>query len=178
MNFFKKFREDKDSGGPEKKMTVKDVLDNLPLLREVEKSVSEFYLLCAEVFPQNRDFWLSMAASELRHAENIGKMSALIEKEPKKYRPGYPFQPAAIRAFGLYLERLVEKMRKGGIPLAEVLSIAVEIENSAAELHYGDIVETHVEEYNQLAREIDGETAGHKSSLTLMMNDFKGSQGG
>jgi hypothetical protein len=173
MNFFKK--RDKDSEGSEKKITIRDVLDNLPLLGEAEKRVSEFYLLCAEVFPESKDFWLSMAASELRHAENIRKMLTLIEKEPKKYRPGYPFSPAAIRAFVLYLEGLVEKMRKGEIPRGKVLSIAAEIEDSAVELHYGDIVETHVEEYNLLASEIDGETAGHKSSLDLMIKESPGS---
>lgn len=169
MNFFNK--KDRDSDGPAKKITIEDIVDTLPFLEEAEKSVSEFYLLCAEAFPESRDFWLSMAASELRHAENIRKMSALIKKEPKKYRAGYPFQPAAVRAFVLYLEGLVEKMKDGEIPREEVLSVAAGIENSAVELHYGEIVETHVEEFRLLAREIDGETAGHKSSLDLMIRN-------
>ncbi|MEJ2697456.1 MAG: hypothetical protein P8013_12515 [Candidatus Sulfobium sp.] len=174
MNFFSKIKRDKDSGEPVKKITMQDVLDNLPLLEGAEKSVSEFYLLCAEAFPEDRDSWLSMASSELRHAENIRKMSALIKEQPRKYRSGYPFQPAAIRAFVLYLEGLVEKMKNGEIPRDQVLPIAAAIEESAAELHYADIVETSVDEFNRLAREIDGETAAHRSALDLMIRDTQG----
>lgn len=174
MNFFKKIARDEDSGAPARKMTIQDVSDNMPLLEQAEKTVSEFYLLCSDAFPEKKDFWLSMAASELRHAENIRKMSALIEKEPRKYRAGYPFHPAAIRAFVFYLENLLEKMRNGEIPGEQALSVAAEIEDSAVELHYGEIVETGVEEFKILAHEIDDETAEHKRSLDLIIGESEG----
>lgn len=174
MNFFKKVKGSKDSGGTARKISMQDVLDNLSLMEEAEKSVSEFYLLCADSFPENKDFWLSMAASELRHAENVRKMSALIGKDPKKYHPGYAFQPATIRAFGLYLDGLVEKLRSGEIPRDQILSVASDIEDSAVELHYGDIVETRVDEFNLLAREIDSETEEHKGFLAATIRNSQG----
>lgn len=162
MNIFKKLIGRKE--GPSEK--IRDIISNLKLLAEAESNISAFYKLCAEAGGTRADFWAPMAESELRHAENLRKMSSLIAEEPELYTPGYSFSPASIRLFSLHMRSLVEDMRAGKIPPEKLFSIALEIENSAIEQNVSKIVETAKEEYNELARQIEYEAKDHRNAIS------------
>ncbi len=162
MSLLKKLLE-KQKGRPKENISTREVIDNLRHLSEAEKNIADFYRLCADVRPGEKDFWLSMAESEEGHASSVQKMASLIIKEPKRYKAGYPFNAASIRVFSLYVQGLVKKMRSGEITGKEIIAIAADVESSAVELHYGEIVETDVKEYLALARQIADETNRHQT---------------
>lgn len=163
-------------GPAENKATIQDVIDNLRLISKGERHVSEFYHLCGDVFADEKDFWHTLAASELTHAEAALGMADLVAKEPGKYKPGRSFNAVSIRLFGLHLSDLVERMRAGKIQKNELLSVAVDIESSVVELNYGEIVETDVPAYRALARQLGEETGEHKQAFEKRMKNVE--QGG
>lgn len=153
----------------EKMATIQDVIENLRLLSKGERRISEFYQLCGDVIADDKDFWNSVAASERYHAGVALAMAELVEKEPGKYKPGRSFSAVSIRLFGLYMDGLVEDMREGKIRKADLLSLAADIEGSVVELNYGDIVETNVPEYRELARKLAEETGEHRQAFEKRM---------
>ena len=148
-----------------KNAAIQDVIDNLRLISQGERHISEFYQLCGDVLAEEKDFWHDLAASERDHSEAALKMADLVEKEPRKYKPGRSFNALSIRLFGLHLEGLVASMRAGKILKEELLSLAADIESSIVELNYGDIVETDVPEYRALARQLEKETGEHRQTF-------------
>ena len=149
----------------QEKATIQDVIENLRLLSKGEKQISEFYQLCGDVFAEEKEFWHSVAASERYHAGVALAMADLVEKEPRKYKPGHSFSAVSIRLFGLHLDSLVANMREGKIGKDELLPLAADIESSVVELNYGDIVETNVPEYRELARKLEEETGEHRQAF-------------
>ena len=56
------------------------------------------------------------------------------------------------------------------ISRAQLFAIALEIEDSAVELSYGQIVKTEDPIFNMLARQNDSESANHKSAIASKLN--------
>ena len=163
-SFFKKLVAKKEKS-PSRQ--VQDVIDNLRLLAEAETNISVFYRLCAEATGDEANMWGPMATAELRHAENLKKMSSFIAEEPELYRPGYSFNPASIRLFSLHMQNLAEELKAGKIPREKLFAIAQEIENSAVKLNVVKIVETVKKEYNEIARQKDSESQDHREMQYL-----------
>jgi len=151
-------------------LELKDVTVNLEFLADAEERVSEFYRLCAGAMATEEDFWNSLANEELSHANNVRKMIGLITKEPKLYKPGISFGTATIRMFTLEMQRLVEQMKEGQISPDKLLGIALDIEESAVEMSYGQIVRTKDKTFNTIAHQIDKESGDHKASISARLN--------
>ncbi|HEY6872155.1 MAG TPA: hypothetical protein VI298_05435 [Geobacteraceae bacterium] len=151
------------------KVGIQDVIENLRLLSKGESDIAEFYQLCGDVFADERDFWHQLATSEQSHADMVLRMADLVEKEPRKYRPGRSFSVVLARLFRAHVHGLVEKMRKGEIQKKELVAIAADIENSVVELNYGDLVKTDVPEFIAMARTLDEETGEHREAFEKRM---------
>jgi len=145
------------------------ILHDLELLARIEGEIARFYYLCSETFPEDRSFWQEMAASERTHVQYIQRMQDLVRKSPHLFRPDHQFQPASIRLFELSIRNLPDRTRLEKISREELLSLVVEVENSAVEMNYGRIGTTGDEEFNRLTEEIDAETAAHRQSLSAML---------
>jgi hypothetical protein len=149
---------------------LKDVLVNLEFLADAEAQISEFYRQCAKAMATEQDLWNSLADQETQHSEIVWRLHALIAREPKLYSPGLSFSTVSIRMFAVEMQSLVEKINQGNISADRLFTTAIEIEDSVIELCYGEIVTTSDESYNELARQLDRESAEHKSAITLRMN--------
>lgn len=171
MKFFRKIvkpdREENQIREPAESapLKIEDIIDYLGLLSGVEREVAEFYRLCARLLGDEEEFWLSVSADELAHADNIQKMTGLVARNPERYRPGHPFNAASIRTFSMYLRSVIGRMEEGGMTREEILKTAEYIESSASELHYAKIVDTDNDEYKELALRIDAETEKHQKAI-------------
>jgi len=67
--------------------------------------------------------------------------------------------------FDVEMQGLVEQMKQGLIPPSKLFEIASEIEDSAVEIGYCKLARTEDAIYNMLARQIDVESAEHKSTI-------------
>jgi hypothetical protein len=152
-------------GTSENEAAIQDVIENLKLISQTERHISEFYQLCGDVLAEEKDFWHSLAASERDHAEVALTMADLVAKEPGKYKPGRSFDALPIRLFGLHLDGLVESLSEGKLQKEELLSMAAAIESSVVELNYGDIVTTYDPKYLALVRQLEEETGEHRQAI-------------
>jgi hypothetical protein len=155
--------------GKDSSLELKDVMMNLELLADAEAQIADFYRLCAGAMPKERDLWNHLADQELEHSNIVMKMLGRIAGEPTHYNPGISFNTVTIRLFDVEMQRLVEQMNQGRISSEKLFSIALEIENSAVELSYATLVKTDDAIYNMLARQVDTESAEHKSAITSKM---------
>jgi hypothetical protein len=144
---------------------IGDVVDNLRHLAECELAVSDFYKLCGEAMKDESDFWAELADAEALHADHIKKMLRFIEASPEEYSPGHTYSPASIRTFRLQMDGLLDSLKAGRTPTDRLFAIATEIENSAVELNFVEIVKTGNAEYNALARQIAKDCQAHRDSL-------------
>lgn len=156
--------------GKDSSLELKDVMINLELLADAEAQISEFYRLCADAMPKEKELWNLLADQESQHSDAARKMLGRIADDPKLYKPGMSFSPVTIRMFDVEMQRLVEQMKQRRISPDKLFAIALEIEGSAVELNYGGLVKTGDAIYNMLANRIDSESASHKSSITSKMN--------
>jgi hypothetical protein len=50
---------------------LKNILEILKTMKELELTATAFYRACAETWILEKDFWVRMEESELKHAQNI-----------------------------------------------------------------------------------------------------------
>ena len=145
---------------------LEDVLTNLEYLADAEAQISVFYKLCGVAMTKEQNLWNSLSDQELRHADTVKKMIAMIKQKPKLYKPGISFSTMTIRLFDVEMQRLVEQMNAGRISAEKLFAIALEIEDSAVEMSYSRMVKTEDQKFLSLARQIDNESAEHKSAIS------------
>jgi hypothetical protein len=149
---------------------LQDVLINLELLAESETQISEFYGLCAGAMENETDLWNSLANAEMQHADCVWRMMERIRNEPNLYRPGISFSTVTIRMFALEMQRLAEEVNGGKKSPEEIFAMALEIEDSLAEIGYEGIVQTQDAVLKSLAHRLDSESVEHKAAIAAKMN--------
>ena len=148
---------------------LKDVTNTLELLADAETRISEFYRLCAGTMEGEKDLWNHLADQELQHADRIRQMLGRIHQNPGLYKPGISFSSVTIRLFEVEMQSLVEQMNGGRLSSDRLFAIALEIEDSAIELSYSKLARTEDAMFNMLARQIESESAEHRSAIASRM---------
>ena len=121
-------------------MKTDDVLKYFAEAIKLELNVAELYLLFSQTFPEDRQFWWKLSWEENNHA-------SLIESEKMFYKVNaFPDE-----LFSVDIEELV-KINDSFILIMEhfksnpiketAFKIALELENSAIELHYQMLAES------------------------------------
>jgi len=73
-----------------------DILNVLGKMREHELAMAEFYRACSQVWSVDKEFWTDMEQAEMRHAQNIGKMTKFLSERPESFHLGRPLKLIAI----------------------------------------------------------------------------------
>lgn len=141
---------------------LQNLTDVMKVMAETERLIAELYRACAEIWVEDRVFWLETVAAEEKHADNIETMAGLIADRPERFELGRPFNPMAIQTIKTGLESNLERLKKGEITREKMLHLARDIEASVIEKSYGEIVGTKDLEYKTLVKEIITETVSHR----------------
>jgi rubrerythrin len=108
------------------------------LLREHEKAIGRLYETYAHRFPQDREFWLTLAQEEDQHARWIELLQRKVEEDPSAMVVNR-FPAAAINHSLHYISRLMEGAQQPGLTPINALSAALDIEQALLENKYFEV---------------------------------------
>ncbi len=144
---------------------LESILDVLKDMAECELTVAEFYRTCAQIWEEDKEFWLTLERQENIHAQNIDRMAEIISKEHECFESYRPFNPAAMKTMISGIENNIRRLKSGEISKNNVLFIARDIEQSLIEARYDEIVKTNDIEYQNLVKKIVTQTLDHKGII-------------
>lgn len=137
----------------------------------LELQVANLYLLYKNMFPEDADFWGKLMLEEVNHASILRSLKEC-------------FAPVDLWTQGLLAPVLVDlqtvngkltgllgKCREGKPPRAEAFWVALELEQSAGELHFQEFMET-VEPFSELDKvfkRLNGDDRDHAKRIRLYM---------
>jgi hypothetical protein len=161
-----------------RKAELSATLDVLKFIAGAEAAMAEFYRTCAQGQGEGTDPWLDLEREERQHVERVTRMATILAEQPDDFECSRAFHLAAIHTFTGYVESTTERLRRDELPAADhvrLLSTAYDMEQSIIECKYGEIVRSTNFEYQELLREIIGDTVAHKNRLgTLLAAARKG----
>ncbi len=152
---------------------LKGIMDVLGYMEMTETVVAGYYHACGEVFTHQQAFWFGIADQESKHAVNIQKMKAIIEKKPENFEKGRPFNIMAAQTLIKGLEASTVKMLAGQVPLINALAIARDNEQAFMEAKYNEVVKTDDIECQTLVNEIISDTVAHKGHIDKMFAELR-----
>ena len=68
-------------GTMQKPISAKEIKEALMTMAEVELTIGKLYRLCADCFPEDRQFWMGLVEEETRHAKYILEMGKIIQEK-------------------------------------------------------------------------------------------------
>ena len=148
----------------------------LSLLKEMEKcelTIARLYQTCADMWEEDKEFWLSLERQEQKHAKNINKMVELISEKDEQFECYRPFNPIAMKTIISGIEDNINSIKDGKFSREKALFIALDIEKSLIESKYGEIVKSENVEYQNLVGGIINETEGHKKLIQNKITKIK-----
>ncbi len=86
---------------------VRELVQTLDTMSEMEKTVGEFYKECAAFFRFDSRFWLNLSQEEALHSDVLAKLSQMIRRKPYEYEPGKLSSASALRTLSLEFIRTV-----------------------------------------------------------------------
>lgn len=117
-----------------------DLADILKDSIDLELKMKVYYMLCSEIFPEDRKFFLDLAVEEDNHAKLLRSMHDLIKKDllPADM---VMTDPDLLFATLQNIEDRVSGYNREPPSLLQACEFAYDMENSAGELHYQNLVE-------------------------------------
>ena len=151
----------------------------LGLLKEMAKcemTIAEFYHTCADIWGEDKEFWLNLEQQEKNHAQNINKMAELISEKHEHFEFHRPFNPIAMKTIISGIEDNINLLKDRRFSKENILFIALNIEQSLIEARYSEIVKTKDLEYRKLVEEVVNQTAEHKGLIENAIAKIKNAE--
>jgi hypothetical protein len=148
------------------------ISDIFKSLKEFKRSVLEFYETAANMRPEDKSFWLSLADDDKKHLQAIDEMESLIKNNSLDFEIGEPFRFDLSSAAAAEIRSNIEMLKNDTLSKRDVFVAARNIEQSTVGTKYSEIVRTNNSEYIELAKEVISETVMHKGKLNKKINDL------
>lgn len=145
----------------------------MKMMAEAERIVGDFYQHCAEIWEEDRAFWLEIAVEEEKHAAHIERMARILALKPERFEIGRPFNRVSIQTFINGIEGLRKRLMEGSITRERAMFVARDIEASVMEKCYHEFLHTTDAEYLTLVNEITGETGDHRDRIEKRIGELK-----
>jgi hypothetical protein len=148
------------------KKVSENIVDILNIMEEFERTVSEVYKSCGQIWPHDKEFWADMGEAEVKHAQHINRMKELILKRPESFILNAQFKSAAIKTAISGLRWHIQRLAKNELTEERMLYIARDTEQSILETGYKDAVRTSDAAFQTLMDEIVSDTVAHRAQLS------------
>jgi hypothetical protein len=158
-----------------KPCNLEELLELLKIMAQFEISISILYKLCSGKWREDADFWLSINKDEIKHSENVKKMADILKKRIGSgaiFKYNRPFTINSVQNAINNVMQTIERVKKEELSPQKILSIAWDIENSALERKYSEIVKTDDIEYQTLSATIDEETQMHRNKIEAKLKGY------
>ena len=144
----------------------------LKAMADFEHAAAELYGMCGQTWEADKEFWADMERAEIKHAENIIRMSEIVSLKPEGCQSGHTFKPEAIWTSISGIQWNIERLVKKEITEKNMLFIARDVEQSMLESKYGDAVKSNDPEYQSLLKEIISDTVAHRERLNNKIREI------
>lgn len=144
---------------------VQNILRVLAGLEQLEKNVAQLYELAAQKWPVDADIWTGLSGDEIKHADCLKSMAAILEKNPGYFEAGRPINIAAVNSSMAWISKAIDDITADKFDYRKMIFFARDIEQSILESKYSEILKTNNAEYNKLAKQVVGETVSHKKKI-------------
>jgi len=157
-----------------KPYNLEELQEVLKIMAQCETAISILYKLCSQTWKE--DFWLSLNKDEIKHSENVKKMAEIIRNRlgsEATFLYNRPFTVNSVQSAINGIMETIERLKSEDISKKKILSIALDIENSALERKYSEIVKTNDIEYQAISKTIDEETRAHRDKIRKKLEEQK-----
>ncbi|MGO9569940.1 MAG: hypothetical protein ACLP5H_20605 [Desulfomonilaceae bacterium] len=154
-------------------LALKDCLEAMGLMVQVEMAVADFYLGCLERFPENARFWSLLAREELAHADIIAKLAELVRIQPDEFTIGNSIPLTAINSFVARIRSNVDQVRHGEREERDAFLVAYHIESTIIELGYAQVIKTDNHNYLSIMSGVVADTMKHKKRVVKKLSQAK-----
>lgn len=155
---------------------VKELMKVLEAMAEAEMAMAELYKTCAQLWEQESNFWLSLSNDEVKHAENVRKLAHIIHNRlgsKATFQFYRPFTLNSVQSFVSGVTDAMARIKQDNVSEKRMLAIALDIELSALERRYSELVKTDDIEYQTISKTIDNETKIHRDRIEGKLRDQK-----
>lgn len=146
-------------------VNLEKLQDTLKILINLELTMGEFYKTCSRTWPEDEKFWKGIGQQELQHAKYLEKMSDMISTSPDKFVLGRNFNPLAINTVVSGIKKNMELIKSNALTKVKTLYLARDMEESALESKFDEIVKTEDLGFLEFASKIQVQTQKHKEAL-------------
>ena len=137
-----------------------------------EETIARLYKGYADAFPILREFWISLASEEMKHASWIKNLGVEAREKPI-YIDEQRFNIVAIQSFTNYLGKELAKVNERKIPLIEALSITFQIEQSLIESKFLEVFQTDSVELKHTLTKLLNDTVAHRDKAKEKLKTYK-----
>ena len=153
---------------------IKDALNTLAKMAELEIAIAEFYEACGQQWDdESQKIWQNLSAMEIQHARNIKKVSDAIKDKPHEFKTVKFINVASLEGIIERIRYRTNRIKKGIFPKKNAILIAQDTESSLLEFLLAGMFESDTIAYRDLISGIIAETREHKSYFDKMMSEIK-----
>jgi hypothetical protein len=151
---------------------LRTTLQTLTTMEDLELTVADLYKTCSQLWPEHKEFWMDMEKAEIKHADNIVRMSKIILERPENFELGRSFTFNAVKFFIAGIKSIIQRLKEKEIDEIKALLLARDIEQSYLESKYVEITKTEDNEFKSLMREIHSDTVFHRECLNQKIKEL------
>jgi hypothetical protein len=152
---------------------VRDLVQTLETMSELEKTVGEFYKDCAGFFMFDSEFWLNLSQEEALHSDVLAKLSEMIRRKPYEYEPGKLSSPSALKTFIGRIRSDHDRLKDGTLTMHTALLAAYHIEATLIEFSYTEVVKTTNPRCLEALQKLSAACVIHRGKIKTKMEPYK-----
>ena len=142
------------------------------LLTEHERAIGRLYRAYAAKFPDQKDFWSSLADEEEQHAEWLQRLLVRAEEGLGCVRPDR-FDAVAVTDSLTRLKDMIERAHEQGLSLADAVANALALERSLLEARYFEVFEGTAAEVVQVQYCLADAAKDHYDRIREMLSSAR-----
>ncbi len=144
----------------------------IEMLAEHEETIGRLYAGYAEIFPEHKAFWVTLAFEESDHAKKIRE---LIEDRKKGHvmYDAEKYDSKAIKASSDYLRQQIDKCRNEYVSLVNALSVALNIEKAIIDGKVFEAFKGRTQRTRELIRELAKSVTDHYQAIQQKWSEHR-----
>lgn len=141
------------------------ILRVLEPMADFKERMEDFYLACAESFPEDRIMWFRLAQDVRNHAEAIRSLVEALYEHPDIFTVNAAFTPESVETVLHGVMEDIMRVRDGSMQHDQALYIARDIENSVLVTRLPDVLTTNDPEWKKIFLEQKQELFRHRKTI-------------
>jgi len=152
---------------------TKQALDVIEALAENEMLISRLYRAYAQGFPDDRDFWNTMADEETQHADMIRSLGLEVKESTVEFK-SQGFDKTSVDMFRDYLKFSLARAQEEDILPKDAFETALAIEHDLIERNFFGLFEAKTAELSIVLEGLVSSTRAHHRRLVQTLEKSRG----